>query len=154
MKNIIFPYRFYIIVFCSVFCFSGCGSQTVSVSGKVTFDGEPGQNIAVLFQGQMVDKKTPEAAFGKTNKQGEYSLSLINSKKRGAIPGNYAVFISWKDPNPDPSIGEGSTKSNCPYKIPTRAQNGEMMFTIPPEGTKNADFEFRSAEESFEPSGV
>jgi hypothetical protein len=151
MKNIIFfPYLFCIIVF----CFSGCGSATVSVSGKVTFDGESGQNIAVLFQGEMVDGKSPETAFGTTNERGEYSLSLMHSKKRGVLPGNYAVFISWKDPNPDPNIEEGSTKSNCPYKIPTRACNGEMMFTVPLEGTNKADFEFRSAEESFEPSGV
>ncbi|MDR2438061.1 MAG: hypothetical protein LBE12_01655 [Planctomycetaceae bacterium] len=151
MKNIIFfPCLFCVLVF----FFSGCSSKTVSVSGKVTFDGEPGQNIAVLFQGEMVDGKLPETAFGTTNERGEYSLSLMHSKKRGAMPGNYAVFISWKDPNPDPNIEEGSTKSNCPYKIPTRAKNGEMMFTIPPEGTQNADFEFRSAEESFEPSGV
>ncbi|MDR0338207.1 MAG: hypothetical protein LBI18_14080 [Planctomycetaceae bacterium] len=151
MKNILF---FLCLFYSIVFCFSGCTSQTVAVSGKVTFDGEPGQNIAVLFQAQMVDGKTPETAVGMTNERGEYSLSLMNSKKRGAVPGNYAVFISWKDPNPDPNIEEGSTKSNCPYKIPTRAKTGEMMFTVPVEGTKNADFEFRSAEESFEPGGV
>jgi hypothetical protein len=154
MKNI----NFFLSLFCvTVFSFSGCGSPTVTVSGKVTFDGEPGQNIAVLFQGEMTNGKTPEAAYGMTNQRGEYSLALINSKKRGAIPGNYAVFISWKNPEAESvNIAEEPTNktNSCPYKIPTRAQNGEMMFTVPPEGTKNADFEFRSAEESFKPSGI
>ncbi|MDR2117300.1 MAG: hypothetical protein LBP87_13060 [Planctomycetaceae bacterium] len=153
MKNInFFPYVLCILVF----CFSGCGSKTVSVSGKVTFDGEPGKNITVLFQGELVDGKSPEAAFGTTNERGEYSLSLIHSRKRGAIPGNYAVFISWKDSKAESvNIAETTNITNsCPYKIPTRATNGEMIFTVPPEGTKNADFEFRSTEESFKPSGV
>jgi hypothetical protein len=153
MKNIIFfPFLLYIVVF----CFSGCNSQTVSVSGKVTFDGEPGKNIAVLFQGEMVDGKSPATAFGITNERGEYSLALMHSKKRGAIPGNYAVFISWKNPEAESvNIAEATAITNsCPYKIPTRATNGEMMFTVPPEGIKNADFEFDSSKESFKPSGI
>ncbi|MDR2754112.1 MAG: hypothetical protein LBC20_00255 [Planctomycetaceae bacterium] len=153
MKNI----NFFSYLFCiMVFCFSGCGSQTVAVSGKVTFDGEPGQNIAVLFQGETVNGKSPETAFGITNARGEYSLSLMHNKKRGAVPGNYAVFISWKNPEAESvNIADVTSKTNsCPYKIPTRATNGEMMFTVPLEGTKNADFEFDSSKESFKPSGV
>ncbi|MDR0705977.1 MAG: hypothetical protein LBF88_13475 [Planctomycetaceae bacterium] len=151
MKNI----HCFLYLFCVLtFSFAGCGSPTVTVSGKVTFDGEPGQNITVLFQGAMVNGQTPEAAFGKTNKHGEYSLTLMKTKKRGAMPGNYAVFLSWNDPETKGNDETTNKTNSCPYKIPTRATNGAMMFTVPPEGTKNADFEFRSAEESFEPSGV
>ena len=144
-----------------VICLSavvGCGSNTVTVSGKIIFDGEPGQNVTVLFQGVAVGSIVPEAAVGQTNASGVYSLSLVNSKKKGAMPGEYVVYLSWQDPNPDTSVDIESPDykhvEKCPYKIPTRARNGELMFTIPPDGTNDADFEFDSTKESFKPSGV
>ena len=82
----------------------GCGPKTVTVSGKIVFDGEPGQNINVLFQGRAVNGMAPEAALGKTNSSGVYSLSLVNSKKSGAMPGEYSVYIAWQDPAPDTSV--------------------------------------------------
>lgn len=138
--------------------FTGCGPKTVTVTGKVMFDGEPGQNIRVLYQGKASETGiTPEAAVGKTNAQGIYSLSLLNTGKSGALPGEYAVYLSWQDPNPDPSVDIEAADyvpvNKCPYKIPTRARGG-LHFTVPPEGSKNADFEFKSEEESFEPPGV
>ncbi|MDR1964649.1 MAG: hypothetical protein LBQ50_12785 [Planctomycetaceae bacterium] len=134
---------------------TGCGHKTVTVSGKVIFDGKPGVNIAVLFQGKAVNGQAPAAAFGLTNAQGEYSLSLVQNKKAGAFPGEYAVYLSWKNPNAEPvNIAETTEINLCPYKIPGRATSGEMMFTVPPEGTQNADFEFDSAQESIEPVGV
>ena len=136
----------------------GCGSNTVTVSGKIVFDGEPGQNITVLFQGKAVGNVVPEAAVGQTDSAGAYSLFLVDSKKKGAMPGEYVVYISWQDPNHDPSVdieaADYKFVDKCPYKIPTRARNGELMFTIPPEGTKEANFEFDSKKESFKPSGV
>ena len=136
----------------------GCGPQTVTVSGKIVFDGEPGQNITVLFQGKAVGNVSPEAAVGKTDSAGRYSLSLVNSKKKGAMPGEYAVYLSWQNPNPDTSVDIESPDykhvDQCPYKIPTRAKSGELMFTIPTTGTKEADFEFDSTKESFKPPKV
>ena len=136
----------------------GCGPKTVTVSGKIVFDGEPGQNINVLFQGRAVNGVAPEAALGKTNSSGVYSLSLVHSRKSGAIPGEYSVYISWQDPAPDTSVDIESADykhvDKCPYKIPPRAKNGELMFTIPPTGIKDANFEFDSKQESFAPTGV
>jgi hypothetical protein len=144
--------RFVLLLGICTFCvFSiGCGQKMVPVSGKVTFDGKPGENIAVLFQGKAVNGHAPDAAFGLTNQQGEYSLSLIKNRRSGAFPGEYAVSISWKNPVAESvSIAEAVETDESPYKIPSRAKNGEMMFTIPPQGTKNADFEFDSSQESF-----
>jgi hypothetical protein len=144
-----------------VLCLSaviGCGPATVPVTGKIVFDGEPGQNITVLFQGKAVNGLTPEAAVGKTDSAGVFSLSLIHAKKKGAIPGEYTVYLTWNDPNPDTSVDIESPNyksvNKCPYKIPTRAASGEIMFTVPAEGSKDANFEFDSSKESFAPRGV
>ncbi|MDR1492449.1 MAG: DUF4198 domain-containing protein [Planctomycetaceae bacterium] len=137
-----------------VLTLTGCGVKTARVSGRVTFDGEPAKDISVLFQPLTSADVMPEAAVGMTNANGEFSLSLMNSKKRGAIPGEYVVYISWVDPNPGNPV-EGVTKSTpIPYKIPTRATNGEMTFTVPPEGTKEANFDFDTKKESYKPSGI
>jgi hypothetical protein len=139
----------------------GCGPRTVTVSGKIVFDGEPGQNINVLFQGKSDGSIVPEAAVGKTDSAGVYSLSLVSTKKRGAFPGDYAVYLSWLDPNPDTSVDIEApgykSVDRSPYKIPTRAKTGGIIFTVPPTGTKEANFEFDSTtepRESFAPPGV
>lgn len=148
-KNISF------VVLALIFIATGCGPRTVTVSGTVSFDGEPGKNINVLFQGKEKDGITPEAAYAETNAQGKYSLVLVSSRKSGAFPGEYVVYLNWKDPDADPNPIEGVTVPNpCPYKIPTRAGSGRISFTVPPEGTKEADFHFNSAEETFEEPGV
>lgn len=144
---------------CFVCGFAGCGGDTVTVTGKVVFDGQPGQNIRVLYQGKATETgSVPQAAMGKTNTQGVYSLSLVTNGQSGAMPGEYSVFLSWQDPNPDKSVDIEAADyvpvDKCPYKIPPRAKNGSLLITVPPEGTKNADFEFDSEKEDFEKTGV
>ena len=132
----------------------GCGPKTVRVSGKVTFDGEPAKDISVLFQAISRGNTSPEPAVGMTNSKGEYSLALINSKKSGAFPGEYVVYISWVNPEQG-GVVEGVTPATpIPYKIPPRAFSGEMTFTVPPEGTTEANFEFDTSQESYQPPGV
>ena len=74
------------------------------------------------------------------------------------MPGEYVVYLSWQDPNPDRNVDIESADYNpvdkCPYKIPTRAKSGGITFTVPSTGTKDANFEFDSTQESFEPPGV
>ena len=133
----------------------GCHSKTVSVSGKVVFDGEPGQNICVLFQADSAVNPSLEAATGMTNDRGEFFLSLISNSRKGVMPGEYVVYISWKDPNAAKEPVEGETIANpCRYKIPTRATSGQMRFTVPPQGTREADFIFDSSKETPEQQGV
>ncbi|MDR1960625.1 MAG: hypothetical protein LBQ54_16560 [Planctomycetaceae bacterium] len=133
---------------------TGCGPKTVRVSGRITFDGEPGKDISVLFQSASTGNTVPEPAVGLTNEKGEFSLALTDSRKRGAIPGDYVVYIAWVNPNQG-DVVEGSTQNTpIPYKIPTRAKNGQLTFTVPPEGTTEANFEFDSKKESYAPSGV
>jgi hypothetical protein len=70
-KNIVL---FYMSV---IFVSSGCGTKTTSVSGTVSLNGKGLENIVVLMQPVSDTTLTSEAAFGKTDAQGNFVLSLI-----------------------------------------------------------------------------
>ena len=126
----------------------GCGPHTVPVSGKIIVDGQPAENLRVVFQSAATTATVPPVVIGMTDKNGEYSLSLAEKKKRGVVPGPYVVFITWSDPNAEENPVEGVTVANeSPYKLPPRANSGEMSFEVPEKGTKEANFEFDSATE-------
>ncbi len=134
----------------------GCGVKTVPVSGKVIVDGVPAENIRVVFQADATGMTVAPVAIGKTDKNGEYSLALAKEKKKGAVPGDYAVFLVWQDPDAEENPIEGETVANeCPYKMPTKANSGELRFTVPEKGTKEANFEFDSSEKDYSaPVGI
>ena len=126
----------------------GCGPRTVGVSGKIIVDGEPAKDIRVVFQSAASTAEVPPVAIGLTDENGEYSLALAEKKKKGAVPGPYVVFLTWSDPDADPNPIEGVTVANpCPYKLPPRANSGELRFDVPDGGTKEANFEFDSSTE-------
>lgn len=126
----------------SVLC--GCGPHTIPVSGVVTIDGKPAEDMLVLFQSASPEATVPQAAYGLTNERGEYALSLSEKKKKGVIPGEYAVFISWIDPNPTP---DERTSNPCPYQIPDEAARGLLRHTVKAEGTREADFHLTNSKE-------
>ena len=126
----------HVLLVCAVLCI-GCGPHTVPISGVVTIDGQPTKDLQVLFQSASSDTTVPQAAYGLTNEKGEYVLSLSERKKRGAVPGEYAVFISWLDPNPTP---DERTSNPCPYNIPDDAVRGLFRFTVTESRNRNADF--------------
>jgi hypothetical protein len=130
-KNIVPIFIFTLILF------SGCGHQTTEVSGTVTLDGKGLKDTVVLLQPISETALTSEAAFGKTNEHGKFTLSLINSKKLGVVPGEYAVFINWSDPNPPP---ENQPPNPCPYKIPSSAKDGSVRCVIEAGGKQHVDF--------------
>ena len=126
--------------------FVGCGPKTVTVTGTVTFEGEPLKDVNVLFQPVTTGTTVPPAAAGLTNANGFYRLQLIGEqKKTGAIPGEYFVFISWMDPNQDPyPEREGYVPNPNPYenKIPDKAKLGNLQFIIPDGGPVTANWDF------------
>lgn len=127
---------------------SGCGPKTVPVSGKIVVDGQPAANIRVVFQSASKEALVPPTATALTNESGEYSLSLAEKKKRGAVPGPYVVYLTWSDPEADANPVEGMTVANeSPYKLPPRANSGELRYEVPPKGAKDADFTFDSSSE-------
>jgi len=124
--------------------FIGCGPKTVVVTGHVSFLGEPGKDISVLFQPMTDAAIMPPAAMGMTDANGFYRLRLAGeNKKAGAMPGEYAVFFTWIDPNADPNPErEGYVPNPEPYKIPDKARFGRIHFTVPESGSVVADFHF------------
>ena len=49
----------------------GCGPHTVPVSGKIVVDGEPAENIRVVFQSAAGGDQVAPVAMGLTGKNGE-----------------------------------------------------------------------------------
>lgn len=140
------------VVSLALFALSGCGPHTVPVSGKIVVDGVPAQDIRVVFQSAANTATVPPVAIGMTDQDGEYSLKLAESNKKGVVPGPYVVFLAWQDPEADENPVEGVTEEHVsPYKLPPRANSGELRFDVPDKGTSEANFEFDS---SSEPTNV
>jgi hypothetical protein len=80
---------------CSVCLAAGCGGgrELGTVSGRITLDGKPLPDARVNFQ-PVGDMKNPGiGSFGKTNANGEYSLTLIDESATGAVVGKHRVMI-------------------------------------------------------------
>ena len=67
----------------------GDGSSLVSVTGKVTLDGEPLPGADVSFR----PNGKGETAYATTAQDGSFSLQTIRQKP-GAAPGTYRVTVS------------------------------------------------------------
>ena len=118
----------------------GCGPHTVPVSGKIVVDGEPAENIRVVFQSAAGGDQVAPVAMGLTDKNG---VKIFEG-----VPGPYAVFLSWSDPNASENPIEGETEAaECPYNLPPRANSGELRFEVGDKGESAADFTFDSSEE-------
>ncbi|MDR2704483.1 MAG: hypothetical protein LBC02_01770 [Planctomycetaceae bacterium] len=120
------------------FVLTGCGPKTTTVTGTVTLNGKGLQDISVLLQPVSGSGTVTEAAFGKTDQQGQFFLTLLFSKKRGVLPGEYLVYINWVDPNPKP---ENEPQNPCPYNIPLAVTNGSIRQCIEVGHSQRLDFE-------------
>jgi hypothetical protein len=115
----------------------GCRPQVTQISGTVTVDGKPAENLKVLFQAVSDTAHIPSPAYGVTDKEGKYQLVLAGDRKNGVIPGEYAVFINWEDPNP---AADDNTNHSAPYHIPPIALRGELRYTVKVGEPQTADF--------------
>jgi hypothetical protein len=91
----------------------GCGEkskfpETLPVSGKVTYKGQPVTKGTVTFQ---PDKG--QAATGAIEPDGTYRLSTF-AEKDGALPGHHKVMIIANDA--DPTLMPGSSPGYKPPK--------------------------------------
>lgn len=92
----------------SVFAMSGCdsGQTRASVSGIVTFDGQPLDNGTITFE--PVDRTTGQAG-GASIEAGKFDLPA----ERGLAPGEYKVSISA-------NVGGGPENGSAPPGEPAR----------------------------------
>ena len=78
---------------------AGCGDSAglSPVSGKVLYKGEAARGAVVYFQRQGGPDPAHNAVpFGIVGDDGSFSLQS-DDLGSGALPGNYAVLIEWRD---------------------------------------------------------
>ena len=76
----------------------GCGSngpKLYKVVGKVTMDGKPLKNAEVRFLPIPHGKERVRPSSAITDENGNYLLEY-SSRRKGALPGEYQVYISTK----------------------------------------------------------
>lgn len=146
----------------------GCGDDgyvLAPVSGRVLVDGEPVAGLRISFEPiGGADRPVPgPESIAVTEDDGGFRLYTTDTERRGAVVGPCRVRI-WslpadqpevitddQDPNYD-SVAEikaikaqirNPRKAKKPLGIvPFRFNDeSELTFTVPPEGTTQADFE-------------
>ncbi|MBM3997249.1 MAG: carboxypeptidase-like regulatory domain-containing protein [Planctomycetes bacterium] len=117
----------------------GCADSVVNVSGKVTLDKKALANATVLFEPAPDQTGLGAGAHGKTDANGEYSLSLMTKETKGAAPGKYIVKISAYDGDP----GDNSDSTKVPKQLVPERYNikTKLTFDVPAAGTTSANFD-------------
>lgn len=104
-------------VMCSVLFvvwISGCSGggeplpDLTEVTGTVTLDGKPVENISVIFQPEATDQATSR---GTTNAQGGFSL-MYNQDASGAVSGMHQVRFAVMDADATGLLPDKYTGSN------------------------------------------
>ena len=115
----------------------GCSNAhgTASVSGRVTYKGQPVDGATVIFH-PKADTQAAKPAQGKTDSSGHFTVTTYfgpGEQPTGAIPGDYAVTITkidepqgTFDPHKDPP-----PKNHLPAKYST-PQQSPLTVTITP----------------------
>ncbi len=122
---------------------SGCSERFPSarVSGTVTLDGAPLEGASITFQ-PIADLSSPNGelagpgSYAFTDKDGRYSLRLIDTDKAGAVIGKHRVVITTSkdtDQLDDSGVLLGE-------RVPQPFRDGSTEFDVPRGGTDKADF--------------
>jgi hypothetical protein len=105
---------------------SSCGSSdgTYSVSGKVLYKGEPAKGAFVYFHRKgATDRLHEHIPQGIVGEDGAFTLASPNGA--GALPGEYAVLIEWKE-------GAGKVRGRSPgLNAPDRFRGRYMNLNSP-----------------------
>jgi hypothetical protein len=120
---------------------SGCGSDNVvPVSGRVTLDGQPAANVRVTFQplGSAENPNPGPGSYAVTDADGRYQLTLVGTKRLGAVVGKHRVSIKSSN-GPNDEFPDAPPK---PAKVVAKEYNKEstLEFDVRPGGTTTADF--------------
>jgi hypothetical protein len=118
----------------------GCGPRLGAVKGRVTLGGQPLANAAVNFQPVGNEVNPGIGSSGRTDANGEYSLSLIDGKGNGAIVGRHRVMIR----SINPASGEDDRTRPPADRVPRRYNmDSELTFDVKP-GSNVANFDLKS----------
>jgi len=116
---------------------AGCGeSQTIKVTGTVTLNGQPAENVEVTFLPQ-----TGRPATGVTDSAGKFELSTFKPGD-GAMPGDQTVTLGeYYPPGKPPPMPRGNEplKSRFP---PTYGDTVNSPLKAKVERGGKNDFQF------------
>jgi hypothetical protein len=117
----------------------GCqkGAGNVSVSGRITKDGQALPNAHVTFRQHDASGKPDPAteAAAEIDADGRYALKRVQGGSAGAVPGEYRVEIQ---------VIERTERGVLKLIPPKYNEKSELKFTVPPGGTKEADFDVKT----------
>jgi hypothetical protein len=120
---------------------AGCGSEpyrTARVSGRITLNGQPLANAAIVFQpvaaGSDINPGPGSGAF--TDADGRYSLKLTGKDTSGAVVGKHKVRITLV-PTGDPNDDRPKSVKQLPAKYNAKT---ELERDVPPGGADAMDF--------------
>jgi hypothetical protein len=119
---------------------AGCsrgGPEIAYVTGRVTMDGKPLANAAVVF---IPENGRPAGAT--TDADGNYVLNFTQGR-RGAIPGKNLIRISTNREAQQDASGKTipGSRETVPAKYNT---NTTLEFTVEPKKKNVANFELQS----------
>lgn len=134
-----------VVASCGLLLTAGCDSSSytiVPVSGRVTLDDEPLPDALVSFQpiGGQANPQPGPGSFGRTDKEGKFTLRVIEPDQPGAVVGKHRVVISTATSDGgdgDRSVGE---------RVPRRYRDGKLEFDVPRRGSKEANFDLYTIE--------
>lgn len=140
------------VPFLTLTLFPSCAWQTVDkvdvapVSGTVTLDGQAVEDVKVLFvpiDRQEGGSRLP-LAFAVTDAEGRYTLAHTGGEN-GAVVGRNQVWLSTRRVARAKEAESQEAETTSEEKIPAKYNRStELVFDVPVEGTKNADFDLQS----------
>jgi hypothetical protein len=141
-------------VILTLLALAGCGGgvNAVPVSGIVTVNGKPLENVAVNFAPLGTEGAVGPGSSGVTDAQGHFTLKTVDERRvRGAVAGKHRVTLfegrgaDAYDPYADPTLKPEELAAKLEqirFQLPPRARDGSLVFEVPPAGTDEARFEF------------
>jgi hypothetical protein len=126
---------------------AGCGKEPYKlapVSGRVTLNGKPLENAAVMFQPVVVgtNNNPGPGSAGVTDAEGRYTLTVVGQEAKGAVVGKHKVRVTMyqKDDSAD-----DRPKRVKQVAIPAKYnRNTGLEYDVPADGTGGADFPLNS----------
>ncbi len=125
----------------------GCGSggpPTAKVSGTITLDGQPLDDIRVTFQ---PDNKSEElqgmGSYGLTDASGKFELKLADSQSLGAVVGGHTVILADKKTE-DPGDSDAGAAPKVKSRIPAKLLKSPLHFDVKAGEANDAKFELTS----------
>jgi hypothetical protein len=110
---------------------SGCGGgeNVVSVSGKVTRNGQPVSGIVVSFVPAAASETG--VSTGETDENGNYTLKVAKTGSSGAVVGKHKVWISLpRETLTADAQGDKPKKPNPKAKAPAATQERADLAPI------------------------